>query len=218
MKFLLALCAVVSTAVPAATIVQTTATFGVPTVSLTGNAAMIASLTGGNFSSSMNFLPLSMNGGVVGFKVFGNGSGTALTSSSTTVVLTLIVSGAGSGTFPTGSVPFDYNFTATDSLGRDITWSAVMAVNGVSSLTLLNQLATSGIAVIGSGSIATPLGDAFNNYSLALMLSLPSFSAGETLSVVIPPNSLDVNLIPEPGTGLLALSGMGILLLARRRV
>ena len=204
---------------PAYSSVVLNATFGSPSLNLGSTAVSLAAPGAFTATNGLNFTLLSLqSNGVAGFKIFGTASITFNTTVNTPVNLILTASGTGSGSFPTSSIPFGYDFTVTDpNQGSPLSWTIGMSINGVSNALALSGLATPGVSTSGTGAILTPSGSALSTYSLALQLILPSVTSGETLTVTVPNHSLDVNPAPEPGSLMLVGSAAVAGLMLRRR-
>jgi hypothetical protein len=132
--------------------------------------------------------------------------------------------GGPSGSFTTPTVPIAYDFSLSDSpaplhAAQAINWILnlqIVSVGGGFGLT--NITGTTGVGggdVSGVGVINVPVGGSLVAWQIALEADVLSV-AGETVTITVPQNSIDINAAPEPGTMGLAGGAIGLWMLRRR--
>jgi hypothetical protein len=187
-------------------------------------AACVTSTSGGQSFSGITCgtSQLPTGGfGVTGVKMFG--TGTAVSSGFFTDLL-FSTQGTATGSF-VGDIPVSYDFTIDDPSGDKIDWEVFFSAFGDANANdSVNGISTGGET---TGSFDVPFdGSTITQYVLHLNVMFDTGAkAGDTITVTIPDNSIDVNpvpasTVPEPGTlGLFgsALAGMGLFAWLRRK-
>ncbi|MBL8176720.1 MAG: PEP-CTERM sorting domain-containing protein [Bryobacterales bacterium] len=202
-----------------------------------------ASAFGACEGASVVLTALDPVAGITGLKM--STSGSCFASGPDDVFTSVVASGNGSGIFPNNvsqlAVTFEFTgFAFLDESPTDYDWTLTLLINqpaptdaGLLSDPVMAQKtgnAQSGQLVSSNteGALMVDLGplqgQAFENWSLSLLLAKTAPESFIDLSVDIPNNSIDINAVdpgtpgvPEPGTmGLLLLGGVAYLV--RRRV
>ncbi|HYL76006.1 MAG TPA: PEP-CTERM sorting domain-containing protein [Bryobacteraceae bacterium] len=150
--------------------------------------------------------------GVAGVKMFGSGTVTALGTNSLALDFSIQGSTNG-GQLPSGAFPLSWKFSIADSdVSADLSWNLNLSFNG--NLVFPASVTATGDGSTISSNLSPPLAGipTVTSYTVDFFVIDPSPTAGETLTVTIFPNSIDINsvaaAVPEPGT--LALLGIAL--------
>lgn len=207
------------------------------TLAVSAQAATIFNVTGASFGinldetsgagdlSNTEFstegLPIFNN--VIGVKGFGSTTLTVGEGGDGFFELYALMEGTGSGDdFATSEIPAEWQFTVTSSNANPVNWLLLFTVNGIDS-----EFNDDGTPLPGTeendGLINVPNGSALSTWSARLSLTWEG-QEGDTLTLTIPQNSIDINPggeftgVPEPSAFLLVVPGLALLYLGRRRV
>ena len=165
-------------------------------------------------------------GGVTGLKLANASGSSCSVFGDAGAFMTLGASGSGLGDFPTNMTQLliGYDFNATSQSNLFISWSLDVTINGFQQST---SGGTSGGQVTGTfnyelSDLGAP-GATFSDWSVLLTVSTFD-EIGDTLTVTVPENSIDIDGIrgnvedvPEPATVGLMFAG-GLAFLVRRRM
>ena len=145
-------------------------------------------------------------------KLFGDLSFTSAEGGLTS--LEIILNGTGTGNFPDDYMGYniDLNFSGVDTL---VSWEGTLMSNQ-------NQVALSGQTqspgnVKESGNIYVGAGNFNFTWSVDMKASFIANAPGDTLTISIPQNSIDLNAVPEPASFLLFAPAVALLYLRRKR-
>lgn len=221
------------TAVPLASLIAIapSAKAGAVTNLVLNPAACNVSFSGSNFNSSgcsTAALPMGSNG-VTGVKLFGFGSvSSPFISGGGVQFIGLGFSSNGTtnnGSFGGGTIPIAWSFTIGDNAAQpDIEWSLAVSINGSS---VFSQNFSTAPGLIQGSTVTNVLPPIGNITSWGVNFTVTDDEAvnGETLTVSVPANSVDLNAAqvaatPEPGTFAMlgsALAGLGAFAWRRRQ-
>lgn len=169
--------------------------------------------------------------GVTGVKIFTTSTCSAVDDGSGTATLTLTVSGTGTGSFHPSMVTFPVNFVftvnSTDAYSQ-IRYDLSLQLNGLTPQETDSFWVNPGTTVDSSDTMnfnsfnynLNSPGMSLDSWIFTLIVSQVTLDGGQTISLDVPSNSIDITggelSTPEPSSLLLLGSGVGLLLLGKR--
>ena len=148
---------------------------------------------------SVEQLPVGSDG-VQGIKLYGTGSTTSTTAGFLAMNLTTQGSASGSA----GVIPISYDFTLSDTFSSSMSWDVYFDVSGnLGDASGQAKGVSTGGPIMGSFTVdASSIGNAMS-YVLHVEAIEGASAADDTLTIDVPPNSIDVDpvasAVPEPG-------------------